>query len=382
MNRREFLRAGLLAGTGVLAAPMVNRGRFSLFADAGGTRASVSARAIDLVGRSMVIDMLGLLTLDWPKLYGWQRKPATFSQADYLKLLNTGVRVFHPAVEPNEPNAYEAALRWTTGWNRFLGAHPEYLIRMDSAADFGRAGAEGKIGVLIGFQNADHFRTAADVETFHEVGQRVSQLTYNSRNRLGCGCKESQDDGLTAYGAEIVAAMNRVGMVVDISHSAERTSLDAIRLSRQPVLVTHSNCRALVAHPRCKSDKVIKAMAQRGGVMGITVIPAFVKSGQPARIDHVLDHFEHVIRVAGIEHVGLGSDADVDAIDPRTNRVRPRYNVVGLKHPRRVFELTEGLIRRGYTDRQIELVLGGNFERALGEIWGPSPPTPLPRIPV
>lgn len=378
MNRREFLRAGLLAGTGVLAAPMVNRGRFDLFAAAGDTRTDVSARAIDLVGRSMVIDMLGLLTLDWPKLYGWQRAPATFSEADYLKLLRTGVRVFHPAVEPNEPNAYEAALRWTTGWNRFLGANPQYLLRMDSAADFTRAGTEGKIGVLIGFQNADHFRTAADVETFHEVGQRVSQLTYNSKNRLGCGCKEAQDGGLTSYGAEIVAAMNRVGMVVDISHSAERTSLDAIRLSRQPVLVTHSNCRALVAHPRCKSDKVIKAMAERGGVMGITVIPAFVKSGQPARIDHVLDHFEHVIRVAGIEHVGLGSDADVDAIDPRTNRVRPRYNVAGMKHPRRVFELTEGLIRRGYTDRQIELVLGGNFQRALGEIWKPSSaPAPM-----
>lgn len=377
MNRREFLRAGLLAGTGVLAAPMINRGRFNLFADG---KTDISARTIDLVGRSRVIDMLGLLTLDWPKLYGWQRQPATFSQADYLKLLRTGVRVFHPAVEPNEADAYEASLRWTTGWNRFLGAHPQYLIRVDSAADLARAGEEGKIGILIGFQNADHFRTAADVETFHQVGQRVSQLTYNSRNRLGCGCKEAKDDGLTAYGAEIVAAMNRVGMVVDISHSAERTSLDAIRLSRQPVLITHSNCRALVAHPRCKSDKVIKAMAERGGVMGITVIPAFVKSGQPARIEHVLDHFEHVIRVAGIEHVGIGSDADVDAIDPRTNRVRPRYNVLGLKHPRRVFELTEGLIRRGYTDHQIELVLGGNFRRALGQIWGP-PAVPAPVAP-
>lgn len=373
MNRREFLRAGLLAGAGVLGAPMVNRGRFSLFA---GERTDVSARAIDLVGRSVVIDMLGLLTLDWPKLYGWQREPARFSQADYLKLVSTGVRVFHPAVEPNEPDPYEAALRWSTGWNRFLGAHPEYLVRVDTAADLARVGEEGKIGILIGFQNADHFRTAADVRTFHEVGQRVSQLTYNSRNRLGCGCKEPQDDGLTPYGAEIVAAMNRVGMAVDISHTAERTSLDAIRVSRKPVLVTHSNCRALVPHPRCKSDRVIKAMAQKGGVMGITVIPAFVKSGQPARIEHVLDHFEHVIRVAGIEHVGLGSDADVDAIDPRTNRVRPRYNVLGLKHPRRVFDLAEGLIRRGYTDRQIELALGGNFRRVLGEIWGAKPAVP------
>jgi len=321
---------------------MINRGRFSLFAD---PAVDYSARAIDLVGRATVVDMLGLLTLDWPKLYGWQREPATFSQADFLKLLRTGVRVFHPAVEPNEADAYEAALRWTTGWNRFLGAHPEYLLRVDSAADFQRTRDEGKIGILVGFQNADHFRTAADVEVFHKVGQRVSQLTYNSRNRLGCGCKEPQDGGLTAYGAEVVAAMNRVGMVVDLSHTAERTSLDAVRASRKPVLITHSNCRALVAHPRCKSDTVIRAMAERGGVMGITVIPAFLKAGQPARIDHVLDHFDHVVRMAGIEHVGIGSDADVDAIDPRTNRIRPRYNVLGLKHSRRVFDLTEGMIR-------------------------------------
>jgi membrane dipeptidase len=345
---------------------MLNRGRFNLFADTG---SAVSARAIELVGRSTVIDMLGLLTLDWPKLYGWQREPATFTQADFLKLLRTGVRVFHPAVEPNAADPYEAALRWTTGWNRFLGAHPEYLVRMDSAADFKRARDEGKIGILVGFQNADHFRTAADVETFHKVGQRVSQLTYNERNRLGCGCKAAQDNGLTPYGAEIVSAMNRVGMVVDISHTAERTSLDAIRASQKPVLITHSNCRALVAHPRCKSDAVIRAMAGRGGVMGITVIPAFVKTGQPARIEHVLDHFDHVVKVAGIEHVGLGSDADVDAIDPRTNRIRPRYNVLGLRHARRVFDLAEGLIRRGYSNQQIELVLGGNFQRALGAIW-------------
>ncbi|HYN20327.1 MAG TPA: membrane dipeptidase, partial [Thermoanaerobaculia bacterium] len=358
------------AGAGVLAAPMTHRGRFRLFAD---DSAEISAHAIDLVGRSMVIDMLGLLTLDWPTLYGWQRTPATFSEADFLKLLRTGIRIFHPAVEPNQSDAYEASLRWTTGWNRFLGAHPEYLLRVDSAADFHRTREEGKIGILVGFQNADHFRTAADVETFYEVGQRVSQLTYNTRNRLGCGCKVAEDGGLTPYGGQIVGAMNRVGMAVDISHSAERTSLDAIRVSRKPVLVTHSNCRALVPHPRCKSDKVIKALAERGGVMGITVIPAFLKVGRPARIEHVLDHFDHVVRVAGIEHVGIGSDADVDAIDPRTRRVRTRYNVLGLKHSRRVFELTDGLIRRGYTDSQIELVLGGNFQRALTEIWGRKP---------
>ena len=170
--------------------------------------------------------------------------------------------------------------------------------------------------------------------------------------------------------------MNRVGMVVDISHCSDRTSLDALAVSRKPVLVTHSNCRALVAHPRCKSDAVIRQLAARGGVMGITVIPAFVRQGQPARVQDVLAHFDHVARLVGVEHVGLGSDADLDAIDPRTGRPRPLYVVRGLQHARRTFEITEGLLRRGYRDQQLELILGGNFQRALTEIWNVKPVAP------
>jgi membrane dipeptidase len=167
-------------------------------------------------------------------------------------------------------------------------------------------------------------------------------------------------------------------MVVDVSHCSDRTTLQAVEVSRQPVLVTHSNCRALVAHPRCKSDAVIRQVAARGGVMGITVIPAFVKQGQPAHVDDVLAHFDHVTRLVGVEHVGLGSDADLDAIDPRTNRTRPRYVVRGLRHARRTFDITEGLLRRGYRDQQIELILGGNFRRALNEIWNVKPAAPAP----
>jgi len=173
-----------------------------------------------------------------------------------------------------------------------------------------------------------------------------------------------------------VLEMNRLGMAVDVSHCSERTAMDAFAVSKKPVLITHSNCRALVPHPRCKSDSAIRAMAKRGGGMGITVVPAFVKAGQPATIDNVVDHFDHVARLVGAEHVGLGSDADLDAVDPRTGRVRARYEVRGLQHLRRVFELTEKLVRRGYSDAQIELMLGGNFQRALTEIWRPEPAAP------
>jgi membrane dipeptidase len=370
LNRREFLRAGLLAGGGVLAAPLINRGRYDLFADG---RSTYSARAAELVGRSMVIDMLGLLTLDWPKLYSWQRAPEAFGPSDFQKLQSSGVRVFHPAVEPNEPRPHEASLDWISGWNRLLANRPDCFLRVDSAPDLQRVRGEGKIGILIGFQNSEHFRTVDDVARFHDLGQRVSQLTYNVRNRFGCGCRESRDTGLTTLGARIVEAMNRVGMAVDVSHCSERTCLDAFAASRKPVLITHSNCRALADHPRCKSDTVIRAMAARGGVMGITAVPAFVSPRRPATVEDVLDHFDRVARLAGVEHVGLGTDADPDTVDPRTGRVRARYAVRGLEPARRVFDLTEGLIRRGYSDAAIELILGGNFQRVLTEIWKTAP---------
>lgn len=372
MHRREFLRAGALAGVSVLAGPFLNKGRFHLFADERGERVEHSARAVELVGRSMVIDMLGLLTLDWPKLYSWQREPAVFGLPDFQKLQSSGINIFHPAVEPNASRPYDATRGWIAGWDRLLQSRSDHFVRIGAAGDFKTAQETGKIGILIGFQNSDHFRTVADVRSFHTLGQRVSQLTYNARNRVGTGCREARDKGLSSYGAEIVAAMNRVGMAIDVSHCSERTCLDAFAASKKPVLITHSNCRAIADNPRCKSDAVIRAMAARGGVMGITAIAAFVSPRRTATIEDVLDHFDRVVHLAGIEHVGLGSDVDLEALDPRTGRVDPRYAVRGLPPAGRVFDLTEGLIRRGYSDKAIELILGGNFQRVLTEIWQPA----------
>lgn len=371
MNRRELLKTTVLTAAGALAAPLVNRGRFSLFADEGPT---YSTRTVDLVLGTTVIDMLGLLTLDWQKLAGWQRHPESFSDLDYLLLRDSGVNVFHPAVDPQSDAPHEAAVRWMRRWNRLLAGRPDVFLRVESAAGFEVARQARKVGVVLGFQNADHFRTATDVARFHKLGQRVSQLTYDRSNRLGTGCREGRDRGLTAFGAEVVAAMNRAGMAVDVSHCSERTCLAAFAASRRPVLVTHSNCRALAPHPRCKSDRVLRAMAAQGGVLGITTLPAFVRPGGRATLEDVLDHFDHAARLVGVEHVGLGSDVDVDARDPHTRQVRPRYRLAGMRHARRTFDLAEGLLRRGYREEHLRLILGGNFARALGQIWeAPAP---------
>ena len=383
LNRRDLLRAGLLAGAQALVAPLLGLSPRRLLAEpfegpgdrrrrnpASAGPLPVSDGAAELVHRTTVIDMLSLLTLDWPLLSSWEREPRSFGKPELERLRASGIGVFHPAVDPSAPDAHAAALGWMAGWNRLIDSHPQTLLRIDGAADLERVKPEDRIGLLLGFQNSNHFRTAADVELFHGLGQRVSQLTYNERNRIGSGCTDPDGAGLSQFGATIVAAMNRSGMAIDISHCGERTSLDALEASTRPVLITHSNCRALVQHPRCKSDAVIRAMAAKDGVIGITVLPMMVAGlGRPAALADVLDHFDHVARLVGVEHVGLGSDTDVDAIDPRTRRVRSGYGVRGLRHEYRVFELAEGLLRRGYGAGDVAGILGGNFQRALTEIW-------------
>jgi membrane dipeptidase len=363
MDRRQFLHAGAVAALGLLGAPMLNLGRVRLGA------AEVSTRAVDLVLESRAIDMLGLFTLDWPELFRWQRQPQTFGDAEFRRLAASGVRVFHPAVETRAKDPYAGALRWLAGWNHLLRARRCLLGRVEAPADLEALPAQGRIGVVLGFQNATHFRTALDVGTFYALGQRVCQLTYNTHNRLGSGGYEETDRGLTPFGAEVVAEMNRVGMAVDVSHCGERTSREAFEASRYPVLLTHSNCAALnPGHPRCASDEVIRRMAATGGVMGITVVRAFVGGARPGLGD-VLDHFDHVARLVGVEHVGLGSDVDVTGLDAKTGRVRSFYAIRGLDPATRTFQIADGLLQRGWGAEATALALGGNFRRALGAIW-------------
>jgi membrane dipeptidase len=348
-----------------VGAPMINRGRFSLFAQ---SETEYSARTVELVQRSTVIDMLGLLTLDYRKLSAWETDADRFQQSDYARLKDSGITVFHPAVGYTAGDIYAESLRDITGWNAFIRARGSQFLRVECAADFDRAKALGTIGILLGLQNSEHFRTVEDVDRFHAMGQRVSQLSYNG-NRIGGGSADATDRGLSEFGAAIVARMNKSGMAVDISHCGNRTSLEAIEASCKPVLVTHSNCRALVPNsPRCKTDEIIKRMAAKGGVMGVTMVRIFVRAGGPATIENVLDHIDHVVQLAGIEHVGIGSDVDLDGRDQSVHSPR-KLDLDGIDYAKKIYDLTERLIRRNYSNQNIELVLGGNFKHALSAIW-------------
>jgi membrane dipeptidase len=143
-------------------------------------------------------------------------------------------------------------------------------------------------------QDANHLRSVGDVDEFYRMGQRLTQLTYNSENRLGDGCKVSRDKGLTGFGADVIARMNSVGMAIDVSHCGQRTSLDIISASKKPVLITHSNCRAMAPGvARCKPDEVIRAAARTGGVLGVTAVRQFVRNAGNATLEDVLNHFDH-----------------------------------------------------------------------------------------
>jgi membrane dipeptidase len=389
LSRRDLLRGAVAAAGAALGAPMINRGRFRLFAH---SLDEYSARTIALMKRSLVIDMLAPFTLNFPQQGTWSRAPETFTSADFEKFKSSGITVFHPAIGIGGTNAYEQGLHFFGGWNSFIAGADQFLLRIDSPADFDRVKASGKIGVILGVQNAEHFRRPDDVDAFHGLGQRVAQLTYNRRNLIGNGSTERRDEGLSDFGVAIVERMNSVGMAIDVSHCGDRTTLDAFEVSKKPVLITHSNCRALVAgHPRLKTDEAIRAMAKSGGVMGITGVRMFVRSEEPTTIEHALDHFDHVAKLVGAEHLGVGSDMDLDGYDDMPAELnkqlrasykgsygfRDKIDIERLDHPKRMFDLTEGLVRRKYTDRQIEGILGGNFRRALTGIWT-TPPAPAP----
>ena len=378
MNRRSFLKS---AGGGVaLGAAMVNRGRHLLFAG----RPEYSARAIELVERSTVIDMLAPLWISPGKTMKMLGNPDNFTAADYAPYKDAGINVFHIAIGTGGPDAYLETLKFLSGYDSFLARHDAWFARVETPSRLDGIKASGKVGILLGIQNAEHFRKVDDVDYFYGLGQRVSQLTYNARTLIGNGSTERRDDGLSDFGVGIVERMNKVGMAVDVSHCGDKTTLDAFEVSKKPVLITHSNCRTLNPnHPRCKTDEAIKAMAAKGGVMGITEVRMFISPTEPTGMDAMLDHYDHVAKLVGVEHLGVGSDIDLlgyDAMPPDEYKqlkagykssygFRDKIDIDGYKFAKRPFDLAEALIRRKYRDADIEAILGGNFRRVLKEIW-------------
>jgi len=378
VDRRRCLQ-GIGAAASILSLPAA----FAATAVKADTEHKYSKKVVDLVERSLVIDMLGPLKLDFrPEVYG-----EPLSEQDAAMFRACGITAFHNSFGIGGPNAYDEALQFISAWSGFAGRNSDVFSLVGTAVDLDHAKAKHKIAVIIGLQNAEQFREPKDVKDFYQLGLRCAQLTYNEQNLIGSGSTDRIDGGISDYGVEIIKAMNAVGMLIDVSHSGDRTTLDAIELSPRPIAFTHSNCRALNNHPRLKTDEAIQKLARKGGVMGITGVRNFVKDREPTTIEDVVDHIDHVVKLVGIEHVGIGTDSDLmgyDHMQPdqyaqlkaaykASYAFRDKIDTDGFNHPRKMYNLTDALLRRGYSDGNVQAVLGGNFRRLLGDSWTPQP---------
>ncbi|HEY6620601.1 MAG TPA: membrane dipeptidase [Steroidobacteraceae bacterium] len=375
ISRRRTLQA-MAGAAAVLTLP---KGYAAPAASAQDPKHKYSSKVLDLVQRSLVIDMLAPLKLDFrPEAYAL---PLTESEAAMFR--TCGITGFHNSVGVGGASAYDDALEFIAAWSGFVGRNTEVFSLVGKVGDLDTAKAKQKIAVIMGLQNADEFREPKDVKAFYELGLRCAQLTYNTQNLIGSGSTERVDGGISDYGAEIIKAMNEVGMLVDVSHSGDKTTLDAIELSPKPIAFTHSNCRALNNHPRLKTDEAIRKLAAKGGVMGITGVRMFVKATEPTTVEDIVDHIDHVVKLVGIEHVGIGSDSDLMGYDhmpadqykqlkagyKASYAFRDKIDTDGFDHPRKVYDLTAALFRHGYSDSNIQAILGGNFRRLLGITW-------------
>jgi membrane dipeptidase len=376
ISRRAVLGG---AATALVASgfPMISRGQYRLNS---AVQRTYSKRAIDLVSSSTVIDMLASLKLD--DSGGFFLKP--LGATDEADFRSSHITCLHDSDGILGPNAREDTLIYLATQQGFAGRNSHLFTLVDKAADITRAKRDGKIALIMGLQNSEHFLRSEDVRLFHGLGQRVSQLTYNTQNLIGSGSTDREDGGVSDFGESIIKAMNAAGMLVDVSHCGDRTTLDGIALSEKPIAITHSNCRALNNHPRNKTDEAIKACAAKGGVMGITGVRMFVSAKEPTTIVDLVDHIDHIVKLVGIEHVGIGSDSDMNGYDDMSPAVkaqmraaykasyafRDKADTDGFDTPLKMFNLTEELIRRKYSDANISAILGGNFLRLLTSVWG------------
>ncbi len=269
-------------------------------------------------------------------------------------------------------------------WNAWFHAHADLIVKARSTADIRRAKADGRTAIVLGFQNVSAFEDRLGaIELFKEVGVGIAQLAYNTQNLVGTGCYESRDPGLSDFGREVVAEMNRVGMLIDLSHVGAQTSEDAIHASSKPVAYSHCLPAGLKAHPRNKSDDELRFIATHGGFVGVTMFPAFLKRGVDATVDDYVEAIDYVINLVGEERVGIGTDFtqghgeaffhSLTHDKGYARRLTDFGDIVNPEGIRTIGEfpnLTAAMARAGWSDTRIARVMGENWLQLLAEVWG------------
>ena len=277
-------------------------------------------------------------------------------------------------------------------WDARFRERADKIAPIGTVDDILAARRDGRTGIIFGFQNASPIENRIDrLALFHRLGVRIIQVTYHERNLLGDGCYERVDGGLTHFGADAVAEMNRLGILIDLSHVGDWTTLDVIDASEKPVAVTHANAKSYYDVPRNKTDEALRRLAERGGVVGATCITTFLKTGACSTLPDYVDAIDDMVQRIGIDHVGIGTDFTQDQtdafwryigsqqgssypatyIDPDVRIDWRRIYPKGLETPDRLPALADALSDRGYGWQDVEKVLGGNWMRLFREVWQP-----------
>jgi membrane dipeptidase len=379
LSRREFSRLVALAAAGS-----------SLPGDSIRTaRTVVSSPHWPGYENAVVIDMLA--TPGPFNVPGWLDKPLTATMVE--NAARSGITAVNSTVSEitSEDRAFELTVKNIAAWHHELERHPNVFLQVRGAEDIRLAKRSRKVGIMFGFQDTVPYGDKIErVEMFHRLGVRIVQLTYNGSNLVGDGCLVPNDRGLKPYGREVVARLNELGALIDVSHVGWETTRQAIAMSRAPVAATHSGAAAVNNVPRCKPDDILRALANRGGVIGVFMMPFLRAAGQP-NADDFLRHLTHCLNVCGEDHVGIGSDLSITPLEltPEFRRVHADFvkvrrargvsapgedeNVFNyvpeFNSPRRMELVADRLAAAGHSAARIEKIIGGNWLRLLGEVW-------------
>jgi membrane dipeptidase len=277
-------------------------------------------------------------------------------------------------------------------WDVFVQEHADVFLKITSAADIDTVKRTGQVGFIFNFQRTMPFGWNLNRLTeFVDMGIRQIQLTHDQRNLVADSCYEKANAGLSHFGYRVIEAINDRRVVMDLTHVGDRSALEAILHTTKPFIFSHSGCYALCPHPRNVSDRNIRAMADKGGVFCVFNQSGWLTSDPVISMDHYLAHVEHVINLAGEDHVAMGTDGDAVNMTamrpdevlwhneifankrkdfPQLNWEVKHMRVPELSHPRRLLHLAQALLKKGYKTRSIEKIIGGNYVRVFKEVVG------------